>query len=307
MAITAMLNSDPSPNAEIARRHISSLDSRQRVDYPPLNNLSGSGAGGPAVPSSYPSRTGSYSPVAGAKSSLPPSQSQPVYYPPVSVDVPFQHYSTANTATAAAVQGIVAQQQQQRLQQQQQQQQPNFAQMVSSSRTSDPATAALLARQASSNASPELNVNNYDRQKAEMEKLQRLQKEKNMTASSTSSSSSEVVMREKVLKISNQRASSLKTPSSPSSASPVTYTRQSSRSMDLTSLKWRCRTCTMENGATDKICSACSRSRDAPEVEYPTAGESKRCCPTCTFENPPSNTSCELCMCILPQDVHTYV
>nr|KAG5709034.1 hypothetical protein BaRGS_004673 [Batillaria attramentaria] len=122
-----------------------------------------------------------------------------------------------------------------------------------------------------------------------------------------SGSASAVVMREKVSSASNLRASSLVTPSRRhTDVSGDGLSRHASRSMDMGSLRWKCRACTMENSSANTICVACSKSRDAPDLQTP-AGESKRVCPHCTLENAPGLVECDACGNLLPQEVHTFV
>ncbi|KAL8607452.1 hypothetical protein ACOMHN_004426 [Nucella lapillus] len=202
----------------------------------------------------------------------------PAYYPPDSSRVPIQHYTDAAPPPVP-----------------QSKKPPTFAQMVTAPGRASDSRASLLARQAQGSSTATF---------ASQEKGQ----QSRLGVSSgrgRSGSSSEVILREKVqMKAGPVRGSSLVTPGG--RGSDQGFTRQSSQSMDLGMLKWRCRTCTMENSAVESICSACSKSRNAPDLQFSMAGESKRVCPACTFENQPGCSACEVCSTAL-LDVHTYV
>ena len=202
---------------------------------------------------------------------------QTVYYPPAPEDAAFQHYTTSMAGPPL-----------------QQRHMPTFTSVVSARRSAN--NSALLSRQAQVSGTTVLNDLDKDHPGKAL----------NVGQEGTRSSP-EVVMRDKVLsKLGNMRSSSLVSPHT-TSIQGAGYTRQSSRSMDMGMLKWKCQTCTMENSVLDSICTACSKSRDAPDMQFPAAGESKLMCPSCTFENPPGHIDCEVCGNTLPQDIHTYV
>ncbi|XP_070186730.1 uncharacterized protein [Littorina saxatilis] len=281
-AVTAMLNHGPMAGTMDMKRHVSPMDGRQprghSGDYPPLTVLGGHSAGTSPLPDSAHNRRAVSSSADcllqdGVGRGVGVPQSHTVYYPPASQDAPFQRYS--NTMTGPPFP---------------QRQAPTFAQMTSGGRMAD--NPALLSRQAQNVA-----FNNLDK----VSQAKQLN-----VARDGSGSSSEVIMRSKVRDMGHGgRANSLVSPHT--AGHPPELNRQSSRSMDLGLVKWRCRTCTMENSSVEIICAACSKSRDAPDVNFPIAGESKVVCPSCTFENPAGHKACEICSSPLSQDVHTYV
>lgn len=282
-AVTAMLTPDPMMTNADTKRHISPLDGRhqrvQSVDYPPLvGNMSTAGplSGTEAVHNRL--ITSSNTVLNNAGDGRIGASQQTVYYPPPPEDVPLQRYATSVAGPPL-----------------QQRQAPTFAQVAPARRQMN--NSALLSRQAQVCGTSVLNNLDKDHPGKALN-----------IGSKGSRSSSEVIMRDKVLgKLGNMRSSSLVSPHTTDAERVAGFCRQSSRSMDMGMLKWKCQTCTMENSAMDTICTACSKSRDAPDMQFPAAGESKLMCPSCTFENPTSHKECEVCGNALPQDVHTYV
>ena len=294
-AVTAMLTQNPTMSHMDMTRHVSSMDGRyQRVQagnyqpYPALGNTSAMGPMGSESPTVnnllHDGRVGA-------------PQPQTVFYPPAREEVPFQRYAAPSTTTTTAMMGPPLQQRQ------------TFAQVTAGRRSAN--SSALLSRQAQAQTQTQTQaggasvLNDLDKGHP-MGKALNVARGDGVGVGSGSGSASEVMMRDKVLgKLAHARASSLVTSSS--SSGPHGLGRQSSRSMDMGLLKWRCRTCTMENSVLELVCSTCSKSRDGPDLQFPVAGESKLMCPSCTFENPPGHMECEVCGNTLPRDIHTYV
>lgn len=263
------------------KRHMDIHQQRaQSANYPPLTVVGNMPAAGPLSESDSPRDrpVNNSNPVSNnmAHGRIGPSP-QTVYYPPAPEDAAFQRY-TANMAGPPL----------------QQHHMPTFTSVAPARRSAN--NSALLSRQAQVSGTTVLN----DLDKDHPGKALNIGQE-------GTRSSSEVVMRDKVLsKLGNMRSSSLVSPHT-TGIQGAGFTRQSSHSMDMGMLKWKCQTCTMENSVLDTICVACSKSRDAPDMQFPAAGESKLMCPSCTFENPPGHMDCEVCGNTLPQDIHTYV
>lgn len=189
-------------------------------------------------------------------------------------------------------------------QQQPRQQAPSFTQQRGDTFTQrvEEVPLALLARQPSGSSHM---LNNLD-------KVNKASNTQGFKPGSNSSSA--VILREKLGEVSSGlRTSSLASPKSqailPLASDDVAGIRRIvSHTIESAPLaKWKCHACTMENNSINNICTACSKSRDAPDLQFPTVGESKRACPTCTLENPSGFSICEACGGQLPQDIHTYV
>lgn len=291
-AVTAMLTDEALMGM---KRHVSPLDNRlQRAagsgDYPlsegrqatgaPLQPVSRDKRGDAGMPGVYNlADDGTASQVGYGD----PAKSQTVFHPP-SNDSRFQRHSATTVVARTLTRPN------------------NTSTFVDMSAAGGKAMgpSALLARQANSGGPV---FNNLD-------KVHTVGKALNVRScpqTNPGGSNSAVIMREKVG--GSHRASSLVSAGTRQNnlTSDLSDSRHGSRSMDLGSMKWRCRACTMENSSANTICLACSKSRDVPEMEAPTAGESKRVCPRCTLENAPGRKDCEACGTPLPDEVHTFV